>query len=98
MNTVKTIGRVNHSRTSEFQQAVFLNYHQVAFEILDSLLKEGWYPENKMDAWADIAVEDDIYYAVFGEDSVGAEDAKCIYVEIEPTEEMISDFEYFKQF
>lgn len=98
MNTVKTIGKVNHSRTSEFQQAVFLNDPSVAYEVLDELLESGWYPENAQSEWTDIAVLDGKYYAAFGEDSVMVQDAKLIYIEVEPTENMIKEFEYFKQY
>ncbi len=99
MNTkIKTIGKVNHSRTSEFQQAVFLSNASVAYEVLDELLESGWYPEDAQSEWTDIAVLDDKYYACFGEDAVTASDANLIYVEIEPTQGMISEFEYFKQY
>ena len=96
MKTVKTIGNVTNSRTSEFQQAVFLNDASVAYEVLDELLESGWYPEDAQSEWTDIAVLDDKYYACFGEDAVTASDAKLIYVEIEPTASMISEFEYLK--
>ena len=98
MNTQKTMGNVTHSRTSEFQKAVFLNDASVAYEILDELLQAGWYPNDNTDAWTDIAVLDEKYYAAFGEDSVTASDANLIYVEIEPSAGMIKEFEYFKQY
>ena len=98
MNTLKTIGNINHGRTSEFQKAIFLNDASVAYDVLDELLETGWYPENNMDAWTDIAVLDEKYYAAFGEDAVTVSDAKLIYVEIKPTAGMISEFEYFKQY
>ena len=98
MNTVKTIGNVNHSKTSEFQSAVFLNDASVAFEVLNELLEAGWYPENTDCAWTDIAVFEDKYYAAFGEDAVTVSDAELIYVEIEPTPGMVKEFEYYQQY
>lgn len=98
MNTIKTIGNVTHSRTSEFQKAVFINDASVAYEILDELIEGDWYPFDTDCAWTDIAVIDGKYYAAFGEDSVFASDSKLIYVEIEPTRGMIKEFEYFKQY
>lgn len=99
MNTLKTIGNIVHSRTNEFQQAVFLNDASIAYETLDEILGPGgWYPENAQSEWTDIAVLDGKYYAAFGEDSVMAQDAKLIYIEVEPTENMIKEFEYFKQY
>ena len=98
MSTVKTIGNVTHSRTAKFQKAVFLNDPSVAYEVLNELLEAEWYPENTTDAWTDIAVIDEKYYAAFGEDNVMASDAKMIYVEIEPTPGMVKEFEYYKQY
>lgn len=98
MNTVTAIGNITHSRTSEFQNAVFLNDPSTAYEVLDELLDSGWYPEDAQSEWTDIAVLDDKYYACFGEDAVTTSDAKLIYVEIEPTALMISELEYFKQY
>lgn len=97
MATLKTIGSINNSMTSEFQQAVFLNDAAIAYETLDELLDAGWYPENAQSEWTDISVLDGKYYACFGEDSVMANDAKLIYVEIVPTENMKKELEYFKQ-
>lgn len=97
-NSIKTTGSLTNTRTSEFQSAVFLNDAAIAYEILDEILGPGgWYPDDNMSAWTDIAV-DEKYYAVFGEDSVTASDAGCIYVEIEPTPSMVSEYEYFKQY
>lgn len=98
MTTIKTIGNVTHSRTSEFQKAVFINDASAAYEVLDELLEAGWYPENAQAEWTDIAVLDGKYYAAFGEDAVTASDAKLIYVEIEPTSGMVKEFEYFQQY
>lgn len=96
---MKTIGNSTHTRTSEFQKATFLNDSSIAYDILDSLLGPGgWYPEDTDTAWTDIAVLDGKYYAAFGEDSVMTEDAKLIYVEIEPTKGMIENFEYFSKY
>jgi len=98
MNTLKIIGNITHSTTTEFQQAVFLNDASIAYEALDSLLEGGWYPENAISEWTDIAVLDEKYYAAYGEDAVTASDSKLIYVEIEPTKGMIKEFQYFKQY
>jgi len=95
---MKTIGTVNYGKTSEFQRAVFLNDASLAFEILNDILDEGWYPENSCDAWTDVAVFDDKYYVIFGEDSVMTQNAKIIYIEIEATKGMISEYEYFKKY
>lgn len=95
----KSTGNVTHTRTSAFQRAVFLNDPSTAYETLDELLGPGgWYPENNMDAWTDIGVEDGKYYAVYGADSVHAENAECIYVQIEPTERMKKEYDYFQQY
>lgn len=98
MSTIKTIGNVTHSRTSEFQKAFFLNDAAIAYEVLDSVLDSGWYPENTTDAWTDIAIIDDKYYAAFGEDAVTVQDAALIYIQIEPTPLMVKENEYFKRY
>ena len=67
-------------------------------KLLNELLEADWYPENTDCAWTDIAVFEDKYYAVFGEDSVYASDAELIYVEIEPTPGMVKEFEYYQQY
>ena len=98
-SSIKTTGSLTNTRTSEFQSAVFLNDAAIAYEILDEIQgPRGWYPDYNMSAWTDIAVMDEKYYAVFGEDSVTAAAAGCIYVEIEPTPSMVSEYEYFKQY
>ena len=95
--TVKTIGQLTHSYTSEFQGAKFLSdYSAEAYEILDTLLEEGWYPENTDCTWTAIAVLDGKYYAAFGEDSVTTQSAKLIYVEIDPTEGIKKEYEYIE--
>ncbi|HEU0227251.1 MAG TPA: hypothetical protein VFQ86_05915 [Arachidicoccus soli] len=97
--SIKTIGGLTNSRTHEFQHAVFLNDSAIAYAILDDINGPGgWYPESEMTAWTDIAVLEDEYYAVFGMDSVSAQNAYCQYIQIEPTESMISEYEYFKQY
>lgn len=95
---MKVIGNVTHSTTQEFQCATFLNDAMAAYDILDELLEDGWYPQDTDAAWTDIAVLDDKYYAAFGEDNVGAQNAALIYVEIEPSAGMIRDYDYFKQY
>src|SRR5690606_26407761 len=99
METIKTIGSLTYSHTGEFQQAVFLNDPYTAFEVLDELLAGcwyPWYPENT-NCWTDIAVLEGKYYAAFGEDSVMTQDAKLVYIEIEPTSKMEEEFNYIKQ-
>lgn len=95
MTTVKTIGNITNSRTSEFQQAVFLNDASVAYEILDELLESGWYPQDATTEWTDIAVLDDKYYACFGEDSVMT-DSEIIYIQIEPIASMKTIYKQIK--
>jgi hypothetical protein len=97
MNTVKTIGDVTHGVTSDFQGAIFLNSAYLAYEILDKLLNEGWFPADSVCGWTDIAVNKEKYYAVYGEDSVMVQGARLIYTEIEPTADMIKRFESFQQ-
>lgn len=95
MKTIKTIGSLTYSHTSEFQQAVFLNDPYAAYEVLDERLGPGgWYPENTDRGWTDIAVLEGKYYAAFGEDSVMTQDAKLVYIEIEPTSKMKEEFNY----
>jgi hypothetical protein len=93
-----TIGAITTGTTSEFQKATFINDHSLAYEALGSVLDSGWYPENAQTEWTDIAVLDEKYYAVFGEDSVMASDSKAIYIEVEPTASMIKEYEYLKQY
>lgn len=95
---MKTIGSITHGSTSEFQQATFLNDSFAAYTILDEELDPGWYPEDPCCAWTDIAVLDGKYYAAFGEDSVMTQDAKLIYIEIEPSASMKKEYEYIKQY
>lgn len=95
---MKTIGKITHGQTNEFQGATFLNDASIAYEILDELLNAGWYPENADTEWTDIAVLDDRYYACFGEDAVTAQSANIIYVEIVPTQSMIDNYNYFRQY
>lgn len=93
---MKTIGEITHSRTSEFQNAIFLNDPAIAYAILDTHLGPGgWYPENTGCYWTDIAVHEERYYAAYGEDSVMTQDAKMIYIEIEPTAGMKKTFESY---
>lgn len=98
MTHLKTVGNITYGNTNKFQQAIFLNDPSIAYELLDTLLSPGWYPENAQSEWTDIAVLDGKYYATFGEDSVMTNNAQLIYIEIEPTENMKKDFEYFKQY
>ncbi len=93
-----TIGAITTGTTSEFQKATFINDPYLAYEALDSVLYSGWYPENAQTEWTDIAVLDEKYYAVFGEDVVTASDSKAIYIEVEPTTSMIKEYEYLKQY
>ena len=93
---MKTIGNLTHGKTSYFQKATFLNDPSVGYEILNELLPDNWYPEDEPEAWTDICVFDGKYYACFGENDVFASDAKLIYVEIEPTESMIDEFNYYQ--
>lgn len=95
---MKTIGAITAGTTSEFQKATFINDPSLAYEALDSVLDSGWYPENAQTEWTDIAVLDEKYYAVFGEDVVTASDSKAIYIEVEPTASMVKEYEYLKQY
>ena len=95
---MKTIGNITQSTTSEFQQALFLNDPSTAYEILDELLESNWYPEDAETEWTDIVVMDGKYYAAFGCDAVTVSDANLIYIEIEPTELMIKEYQYFQSY
>lgn len=97
---MKTIGNLTTGTTSDFnfQKTCILNESGLAYNILDELMPEGWYPENAETEWTDILVLDGKYYAAFGEDSLTVNNAKVVYIEIEPSENMIKEYEYFKQY
>lgn len=95
-NSIKTIGNVRESRTSNFRGAYALNEPSIAYEILTDL-EAIEYPEDAETEWTDVLFHDEKYYAAFGEDSLMS-DCRLVYVEIEPTASMIKTVEYNKQY
>lgn len=93
MTTLTIIGNVTNSRTSYFQNAIVLNEESLAYEVLQSVLGNDFYPENADTEWTDILVKDGKYFACFGEDSLMT-DTSLTYVQVEPTKSMIDAYNY----
>lgn len=81
--TIKTVGGVVTGFTDEFQDGVALNQPALAYEILDTVLDEGWYPEDACTEWVDIIVVDGHYYAIFGDDALTCSQTELTYIEID---------------
>jgi hypothetical protein len=93
MTSLKTIGNVTTS-ASNFSGAVTLNESVLAYETLKTVLGDDFYPENAVAEWTDIMVDEDGYFAVFGEDSLTA-DTQVKFIEVEPTNDLVKKYEYF---
>ncbi len=97
INQIKCF-KLNFS-SSFLSNSVALNDAQPAHNIIASTTEiYDFYPENNADAWCDILVVEGRYYAVFGDDNLGSTGGTFFGVEIKPTEGMIENYEYFKQF
>ena len=99
-NVLNIIKRFKLYFSSSFlSNSVALNDAQPAHNIIASTTEiYNFYPENNADAWCDILVVEGRYYAVFGDDNLGSTGGTFFGVEIKPTEGMIENYEYFKQF
>lgn len=95
MTTLNTIGSTTHSMTSFFQNAIILNEPSLAYDILQTVLGDDFYPKDAQNEWTDILVKDNEYFACFADDSLMT-DTSIIYIQIEPTNSMIQAYDYLK--
>jgi len=94
MTILKTIGNVTTTSASSFSGAVTLNESALAYETLKTVLGDDFYPENAVAEWTDIMVDEDGYFAVFGEDSLTT-DTQVKFIKVEPNSDLVKKYEYF---
>jgi hypothetical protein len=95
---MKTIGNLTSFRNDELRNSANLYDPSLAYEILDEIMPEGWYPADADEEWTDILVHEGKFYACYGNGSLSAIHGFVDAIEIEPTELMKSEYEYYKQY
>lgn len=83
VSKIKSTSPVTESLTSSFKDAKFAHNEQLAYEFLETVLGEGFYPEDAQMEWTDFAYLDGEIYAVFGTESVMCQSAPATYVKVE---------------